>query len=78
MTLVPIFRTDQPSLLALATMALDEAKIDYQVRDATEFPIITGGGLRRLSPGNEVARVVIVTSEDAARARDLVAEASTG
>ena len=72
--LVKVFEADQPGLLALATMALDEADIEYLVRNVREPDVITGGGIRRVSTDLGLVKRVFVRGDDEARARDRLAD----
>jgi len=76
--LVQVFRTDDPALLPLATMALDGDGIDYQVRhagteDSYEWQ------MSQTPTTRPVVVEIVVASDVAARARDLLVdlEAST-
>lgn len=75
--LEPVFETVDPAILPLATMALDQHGIEYSVH---------GGGtldaLRLPPPGLDLAQSdarheLVVRKEDAARARELLADLGT-
>jgi processive 1,2-diacylglycerol beta-glucosyltransferase len=76
-TLEPVFETADAAILPLATMALDQQGIEYSVQ---------GGGsldaLRLPPPGLDVGRSdarheLVVRKEDAARAREILADLDT-
>ncbi len=76
--IVPVFRTADEGLLPLATLALDEAGIEYTVRKAGLSEVF---GVSHPTPGFEstgLAVEVLVLADDAERARELLAELEQG
>lgn len=71
--LVQVFRTDDPALLPLATMALDGEGIEYQVRHAgTEDSF--EWQMSQTPTTRPVVVEIVVASDVAARARDLLVD----
>lgn len=76
-TLESVFETTDPAALPLATMALEEQGIEYTVRregtlDALRYP----AGALDLAR-SDASHEILVRREDAARARDLLADLGT-
>jgi hypothetical protein len=76
-TLEPVFETVDAAIVPLATMALDQNGIEYSVRAAG-----TLDALRLPPPGLDLAlsdarHELVVRKEDAARARELLADLGT-
>jgi hypothetical protein len=72
--LTPVFDIKDGAILPLATMALDDAGIEYAIRAANVIiPGVARGsehtGFDKLVPGE-----ILVRAEDAVRARDLLAD----
>jgi len=71
--LVQVFRTDDPALLPLATMALEAEQIEYQVRHAgTEDSF--EWQMSQTPTTRPVVVEIMVASDVAARARDLLVD----
>ena len=71
--LVPVFKTDDPALLPLATMALEGEGIEYQVRHAGKsdsYDWLLG----QTPTTRPVVVEIVVTSDVAAKARDLLVD----
>lgn len=74
MELVSIFRTTDAGAVPLAELALQDKNIEYLVRRGTfGVPIVTGQSPTAFNTPVDPAEIV-VRAEDAARARDLVAD----
>jgi hypothetical protein len=73
---VPVFRTSNQALLPLATMALDGERIEYMVRQPREIgpAAVFRSDMPFIDAG--IAAEVLVREEDAAKARDLLADLS--
>jgi processive 1,2-diacylglycerol beta-glucosyltransferase len=73
-TLESVFETTDPSVLPLATMALEQQGIEYAVRGAGSLDAL------RLPPAgldlakSDATHTIVVRQEDAVRARDLLAD----
>jgi hypothetical protein len=77
-TLETVFETADPALLPLATMTLDEQGIEYTVQgqgslDALRYPPDVPDLAR-----SDASHRIVVRKEDAARARELVADLTGG
>src|SRR5262245_37595599 len=72
-SLVTVFTTSEVGLLPLAKMALEQEQIDYFVREAPKSPMAAGGKSFR-GDTQLVPFEIQVTSDDAGRARELLAE----
>ena len=70
--LVPVFRTEDAALMPLAKLALEGAGINYVVRYAEDTAILTQRARRTDYTGIGGAVMIFVTSEDEARARELL------
>lgn len=71
--LVSIFRTDDPGVLPLATMALEAEGIDYAVRNAGKADSLQWQ-MSQQPTNRPVVLEIVVTSDIAAKARDLVVD----
>jgi hypothetical protein len=74
--LTPVFQITDGAILPLATMALEDAGIEYAIRSANVLiPGVRGGfgpdhtGFDKLVPGE-----ILVRADDAVRARDLLVD----
>ena len=76
MALVSVFRATDPGVLPLASMALDEAGIDYVVARGQISGVIVGqrSDISSASPVEESAIEILVAAENEARARDLLVD----
>ena len=70
---VSVFRTDDPAVLPLATMALEAEGIEYQVRNAGKADSFDWQMSQTPTSRPQVLEIV-VASDVAARARDLLAD----
>lgn len=71
--LVSIFKTDDPGVLPLATMALEAEGIEYSVHNAGKNDSLEWQ-MSQQPTNRPVVMEILVTSDVAARARDLVAD----
>lgn len=71
--LVPVFTTDDPAVLPLATMALDAEGIDYVVKSAGKADTMQWA-MSQTPTIRPVVMEIVVTGDVAARARDVVAD----
>jgi len=71
--LVQVFRTDDPALLPLATMALEGEGIEYQVRHAGKEDSFEWQ-MSQTPTTRPVVVEIVVASDVAARARDLLVD----
>jgi hypothetical protein len=74
--LVPVFHTDDPGLLPLAELALRNAQIEYVVQRAPLLPPALREMRTDFNTPSDPSDI-IVRAEDAARARELLADLGT-
>jgi hypothetical protein len=72
--LVVVFRTGESGLLALASMALDQEAIEYDVRDPGLNDQLVGYRQAAGTSSIDVPSEILVRAEDADRARDLLSD----
>lgn len=72
--LVAVFRTTEPGLLPLAKMALEQEEIEYDVRDAGLNDQLVGYRQASGSSTIDIPLEILVRTEDAGRARELLSD----
>ena len=75
--LVSVFKTSDPGVLPLATMALDAEGIEYSVRSAGKADTMQWA-MSQPPTNRPVVMEILVTSDVASRARDLVIDLERG
>jgi len=72
--LVPVFHITEGGVVPLATMALEEAGIEFELRARNVIIPGVGGGIAYTGFDADVPGDIFVRAEDAARARELLAD----
>ena len=76
LSLVSVIRTDEVGLIPLVRMALEQAGVEYVQRDVASAPEAAGGRAMRGSPPLMLEEI-LVSSDDAVRAREIIAALGT-
>jgi hypothetical protein len=69
--LVSVIRTDEVGLIPLVQMALDQAGIEFILRDVPNAPEAAGGRSMRGNPP-QMLEEILVAADDEARAREII------
>ena len=71
LSLVSVIRTDEVGLIPLVQMALDQAGIEFILRDVSNAPEAAGGRAMRGNP-SQMLEEILVTADDESRAREII------
>ena len=77
LALVSVIKTDEVALIPLVRMALEQAGIEFIVRDVPSAPEVEGGRSMRGNPPRTLEEI-LVASDDAPRSQEIIDALRTG